>query len=348
VLDLLREAAADGPLPDSTDPVLDTGATRAFPDTEVVELPRALELRHLEYLRCAVTAASIGGAAETLGITQPVLSRQLRDLEAAVGVDLLERGRRGVRATAAGELLIRETRHIATRLAEAGEAATRAHRGALGECVLATISTPMGIHVVASVLADCARTAPQLAIEISEVPSIAQQSALLSAMVDVGFSALSGGGETDPSIVREHMLDDPLDCVLVAAGHPLALRDHIQLSELESLPFLFSSRASHPSFYEQVMQRLRRLELRSPIDTTYGSLHLRWSRVVEGKGWCLGFRSQRMQPPRGTVALGVDGLAIPWGMELLWRAGDDRAMVATLVDAFRRAAAAARAAPAHA
>jgi hypothetical protein len=36
---------------------------------------------------------------------------------------------------------------------------------------------------------------------------------------------------------------------------------------------------------------------------------------------------------------------IPWGMELLWRAGDDRAMVATLVDAFRRAAAAARAAP---
>jgi hypothetical protein len=35
-------------------------------------------------------------------------------------------------------------------------------------------------------------------------------------------------------------------------------------------------------------------------------------------------------------------------MELLWRAGDDRAMVATLIDAFRRAAAAARSAPAYA
>jgi DNA-binding transcriptional LysR family regulator len=253
-----------------------------------------------------------------------------------------------VRATAAGELLIRETRHIATRLAEAGEAANRAHRGALGECVLATISTPMGTHVVARVLADCARIDPRLAIEIIEVPSVAQQSALLSATVDIGFSALSGGSETDPSIVHEHMLDDPLDCVLVAADHPLALRDRIQLSELDSLPFLFSSRASHPAFYEQVMQRLQRLELRSPIDVTYGSLHLRWSRVAEGKGWCLGFRSQRMQPPRGTVALGVDGLVIPWGMELLWRVGDDRAMVATLIDAFRRAAAAARSTPAYA
>jgi DNA-binding transcriptional LysR family regulator len=345
VLDVLREVGAGASDRDVSVATADAEA----PDGDAFGLPRALELRHLEYLRAAVAAASIGGAAEALGVTQPVLSRQLRDLERAVGADLLERGRRGVRPTAAGELLIRETRHIAASLAGAAEAANRAHRGALGECVLATISTPMGIHVVAGVLADCARTEPRLAIEIVEVPSISQPSALLSATVDVGFSALSfGGADPDPSIVREHMLDDPLDCVLVAADHPLALRERVQLSELESLPFLFSSRAAHPAFHDQVMQRLRRLELRSPMDATYQSLHLRWSRAAEGKGWCLGFRSQRMHPPRGTVALAVEGLVIPWGMELLWRAGDDRAMVATLIDAFRRAAAAARAMPAYA
>jgi DNA-binding transcriptional LysR family regulator len=341
VLDVLREVCA-GEIDPGTPAALSTGDA---PEGDLFGLPRALELRHLEYLRSAVTVASIGGAADTLGITQPVLSRQLRDLERAVGVDLVERGRRGVRPTAAGELLIRETGHVAASLAEAAEAANRAHRGALGECVLATISTPMGIHVVAGVLAGCARTAPELAIEIVEIPSISQRSALLSATVDVGFSAMPVGGETDPSIVREHMLDDPLDCVLLAASHPLAACDSVRLGELESLPFLFSSRASHPAFHDQVMQRLRRLELRSPVDATYQSLHLRWARAADGKGWCLGFRSQRAHPPRGTVALGVDGLMIPWGMELLWRAGDDRAMVATLVDAFRRAAAAARAAP---
>lgn len=345
VLDVLREVGAGIPDADASGVTVDAEGS----DGDAFGLPRALELRHLEYLRAAVAAASIGGAAEALGVTQPVLSRQLRDLERAVGADLLERGRRGVRPTAAGELLIRETRHIGASLAGAGEAANRALRGALGECVLATISTPMGIHVVAGVLADCARTDPRLSIEIVEVPSISQQTALLSATVDVGFSALSfGGADPDPSIVREHMLDDPLDCVLVAADHPLALRERIQLSELESLAFLFSSRAAHPAFHDQVMQRLRRLELRSPVDATYQSLHLRWSRAAEGKGWCLGFRSQRMHPPRGTVALEVDGLVIPWGMELLWRTGDDRAMVLALVGAFRRAAAAARAAPAYA
>jgi DNA-binding transcriptional LysR family regulator len=159
---------------------------------------------------------------------------------------------------------------------------------------------------------------------------------------------VSSAGEQDPSIVREHMLDDPLDCVLVAADHPLAMRATVRLAELESLPFLFSSRESHPAFHDQVLQRLRRLDLRSPVDVTYQSLHLRWARAAEGKGWCLGFRSQRVHPPKGTVALGVDGLVIPWGMELLWRAGDDRPMVETLVAAFRRAAAVARSAPVYA
>jgi DNA-binding transcriptional LysR family regulator len=345
VLEVLREVCAG-----LADPRTDVEEPPAIApvDGDAFGLPRALELRHLDYLRSAVEAASIGAAAEELGVAQPVLSRQLRDLERAIGVELLERGRRGVRPTAAGEVLMRETSRVTTDLDEAVQAANRAHRGALGECVLATISTPLGIHVVASVLAECTRHDPQLAIEVIEVPTISQQSALLSARVDLGFSAVSSDGEPDVSIVREHMLDDPLDCVLVALDHPLAARTRVGLDELASLPFLFSSRDSHPAFHDQVMQRLQRLGLCSPIDTTYQSLHLRWSRAAESKGWCLGFRSQRGHAPRGTVALAVDGLLIPWGMELLWRAGESREMVTTLIAAFRRAAAVVRRAPVHA
>jgi DNA-binding transcriptional LysR family regulator len=341
VRDVLREVCAG--LEDAAGSPESNGAVA--PDGDAGGLPRALELRHLEYLRAAIQAASIGGAAVELGVAQPVLSRQLRDLERAMGVELLERGRRGVRATAAGNVLIRETSGIAADLDEALQAANRAHRGALGECMVATISTPMGIHVVASVLAECTRTDPLLAIEIVELPSISQQSALLSATVDLGFSVVSSEAAHDESVVREHMLDDPLDCVIVARDHPLAGRERVRLAELGELPFLFSTREAHPAFHDQVMQQLRRLELRSPVDATYQSLHLRWARAAEGKGWCLGFRSQRAHPPRGTVTLGVDGLTIPWGMELLWRAGEDREMVSTLIASFRRAAAVARRQP---
>lgn len=337
VRDVLREVCAGEP---AAVPAPTVGS-----DGDAFGLPRALELRHLEYLRSAVGAESIGGAAVALGVAQPVLSRQLRDLERVLGVELLERGRRGVRATAAGGLLMRETSRVAADLDDARQAANRAHRGSLGQCMLATISTPMGIHVVASVLAECTRSDPHLAIEIIEVPSISQQTALLSATVDLGFSVVSSNGDVDASVVREHMLDDPIDCVLVARDHPLARQERVQLADLASLPFLFSSRESHPAFHDQVMQRLQRLELRSAVDATYQSLHLRWARTAEGKGWCLGFRSQRAHSPRGTVALAVDGLAIPWGMELLWRAGEDREMVTTLIAAFRRASAVVRREP---
>ena len=338
VRDVLRAICVGEPDVTATPTTNDVSAG----DGDAFGLPRSLELRHLEYLRAAVESASIGGGAEALGLAQPVLSRQLRDLEQVLGVELLERGRRGVRATAAGAILVCETSRVVADLAEASQAANRAHRGALGQCMLATISTPMGIHVVASVLAECTRTDPLLAIEIVEVPTISQQTALLSATVDLGFSAVSLSAELDASIVREHMLDDPLDCILIARDHPLATRDRVRLAELAALPFLFSSRDTHPAFHDQVMQRLERLELRSPLDVTYQSLHLRWSRAAEGKGWCLGFRSQRAHPPKGTAALGVDGLLVPWGMELLWRAGEDREMVAKLIAAFRRASAVAR------
>jgi DNA-binding transcriptional LysR family regulator len=343
VLDVLRNVCAG-----AVEPAAPASPAAHWSHGGDLDLPRALELRHVEYLRSAVESASIGGAAESLGIAQPVLSRQLRDLERALGVELLERGRRGVRPTAAGEVLIRETRGVMAALEEAQQAASRAHRGALGECTLATISTPVGIHVVASVLAECTRTDPRLAIEILEVPSISQQTALLSATVDLGFSAVGPGVAQESSlVVREHMLDDPLDCVLVAAGHPLAHRERVRLPELAELPFLFSSRDSHPAFHEQVMKQLGRLDLRSTVDTTYQSLHLRWTRAAEGKGWCLGFRSQRTSPPKGTAALAVDGLTIPWGMELLWRAGEERATVLALIASFRRAAAVVRRAPAY-
>ena len=308
-------------------------------------LPRALELRHLTYLRGALDVASIGEAAGVFGIAQPVLSRQLRDLERAIGVSLLERTRRGVSATAAGALLVHETRLVDARLAEARQSAHRAHRGAMGECMLATISTPMSMRVVASVLAECTRSHPEISIEVLELPSISQESALLGATVDVAFRVLTSTVPHDPSIVHEHMLDDPLDCILVARDHPLSARQRVQLPELGMLPFLFAARESHPALHDEVMQQLRRLDLCSPINAMYQSLHLRWSQVAAGRGWCLGFRSQRVHPPSGTVAVAVDGLLVPWGMELLWRAGENRAMATTLIEAFRRAAAAMRGQP---
>lgn len=73
---------------------------------------RPYSLRQLQYV---VAVAELGGfrkAAEACGVSQPSLSAQVAQLEAALGVQVFERGPRGVRVTAAGALLVERARQL--------------------------------------------------------------------------------------------------------------------------------------------------------------------------------------------------------------------------------------------
>src|SRR5882724_10425685 len=71
----------------------------------------AVELRHLRYFIAVAEAGSLTEAAERrLYTSQPSLSRQIRDLESQVGVELLSRSVRGVELTAAGRAFLDHAR----------------------------------------------------------------------------------------------------------------------------------------------------------------------------------------------------------------------------------------------
>src|SRR5580692_3485333 len=69
-----------------------------------------LELRHLRYLVAVADAGTFTHAAERMFIAQPTLSQQIRRLEEMVGTPLLHRRRDGVELTAAGSVLLEESR----------------------------------------------------------------------------------------------------------------------------------------------------------------------------------------------------------------------------------------------
>lgn len=75
-------------------------------------LDDAVELRHLRYFHALAEARSFTRAAAAIGLSQPTLSHQIRQLEAALGTDLFQRGRSGCRLTAAGELLLPYVRRV--------------------------------------------------------------------------------------------------------------------------------------------------------------------------------------------------------------------------------------------
>jgi len=85
-----------------------------------------LDLRLVRYFTVVAECRHFGRAANELHIAQPSLSRQIRDVEAEVGVMLLERGARGIGLTAAGRALLDHARLAPLQVEAASEGARRA------------------------------------------------------------------------------------------------------------------------------------------------------------------------------------------------------------------------------
>ena len=78
-----------------------------------------MELRHLRYFVCVAEAENVSRAARKLHISQPAVSRQIRDLEDEIGLPLLKRSGKSVRLTEAGRLFLDEARVVLKRTDEA-------------------------------------------------------------------------------------------------------------------------------------------------------------------------------------------------------------------------------------
>ena len=74
-----------------------------------------MELRHLRYFLAVAEAENVSRAALKLHLSQPALSRQIRDLEDELGFRLLERTAKSVRLTEAGRIFLKEARAVLQR-----------------------------------------------------------------------------------------------------------------------------------------------------------------------------------------------------------------------------------------
>lgn len=173
------------------------------------------ELRHLRYLLAVAEHANFTRAAEALHISQPTLSQQIKQLERALRVQLLDRTGRTVRLTDAGEAYLHYARRALLDLAAAERAVLDVQDLARGSLRLAVTPTFTAYLVGPLVSAFHARH-PGIAVELREMTQDHIEAALLADDLDLGIAF---SGRHLPGIAATALFTEALSLV-VGSSHP--------------------------------------------------------------------------------------------------------------------------------
>ncbi len=188
-----------------------------------------LDMRKLRYFVAVADRLHFGRAAAALYISQPALSRQIRQFEQELGVELLERSSRQVRLTPAGQRLAEDGARL---LADSDAAVARTRRAGAGGLSL-TVGFMLGMDM-APVLAQFARTQPDVEIQLQRLHWWNHAAALRDGRVDAGFVRLPL--PPDGLEIRK-LYPEPI-CVTLPAHHPLAGQASVDIAELAGEPVL--------------------------------------------------------------------------------------------------------------
>ncbi|MEV7725093.1 transcriptional regulator CynR [Streptomyces sp. NPDC087917] len=194
------------------------------------------ELRHLRYLLAVAEHGSFTRAAEELHISQPTLSQQVKQLERAVGVQLLDRAGRTVRLTDAGEAYARHARRALRDLAAAERAVHDVADLSRGHLRLALTPT-FTAYLLGPLLADFHLAHPGVTVEVRELAQDRIEAALLADDTDLGIAF---HGEHPAGIAATALFTERLGLV-VAASAPRPV-DPLPVSALGERPLALLSR----------------------------------------------------------------------------------------------------------
>ncbi len=209
-----------------------------------------IELRHLRSFMVVAEEGNIGRAAIRLNISQPPLTRQIHQLEAELGVQLLLRTPHGVELTSAGELFIEEARNIYSLVKQATERTQRAGEGKLGRLDIAIFGSGI-LRDIPKLLLNFRQKYPDVKVVLHTMEKGQQIEALRQRRISAGFNRLL---PLLPDIASELIATEKL-LLAVNDSHPLAEQEAIPLQAIADIPLiLFPTTGTSPNFMEKVLK----------------------------------------------------------------------------------------------
>lgn len=236
-----------------------------------------MNLNALRVFAAVVEHRGFSPAARAIHVSQPAVSKAVRDLERRGGLPLVERGGRGLRLTEAGEVLYEHARRIFA-LERAAEEELRARRGLEAGALHVGASTTITTYLLPPLLAEFARRHPGVELRVTSANTRSIVASLRAYELDV---ALVEGPVAGDEIVVTPWRDDEL-VIVAAPGHPFAKRDDVDAGELEDERFLLREPGSGTREVVEAAFASAGIELRRTVQ--FGSTEVIKESVTAGLG----------------------------------------------------------------
>jgi DNA-binding transcriptional LysR family regulator len=221
----------------------------------------------LDQLRAFVTVAEelhFGRAALRLRCSQPQVSRRVRALEDALGLELFVRTPRRTALTDAGARLLEDARDALAAAERLERRAASVGRSAAGRVIVGFVWSTLGAHV-APLIAAAAERHPEVELSVCQLHFVEVVPALRRGDVDL---AIVRRLFDDSEMVELTLRREP-SVLAVAADHPLAAAGTVALTDLDRLPMVVLQRDIAPRAYDAVTAAAaeRGIELRIVKET---------------------------------------------------------------------------------
>ena len=241
-----------------------------------------MELRHLRYFIAVAETGSLTEAAERrLHTSQPSLSRQIRDLEYEVGVELLSRGARGVELTASGRAFLDHARLALAQVDAAAETARRAAQPAKRTFALGFL-TGQEMHWLPEAMRILRDELPNIEVTVSSQYSPDLAAALMRGKLDLAFL------RPEPNVVDltyKTVTKEPL-VVVMPSDHRLASHATIRVQEIVGETFIMVS-STAPVLRAVIDEYLKRSGIDISPDHEADHLAMAMSLVASTRGVAL-------------------------------------------------------------
>ncbi|MFD6319472.1 LysR family transcriptional regulator [Methylorubrum thiocyanatum] len=209
-----------------------------------------MELRHFRYALAVAEELHFTRAAQRLGIAQPALSQQIRQLEEEFGTQLFHRLTRGVELTEAGRALLPYARAALAAADEGTAAVRRAAKGELGQLRIGFTGSASFNPVVSGTIGRFRDAYPEVELDLQEQVTSMLLRSLREGRIQLAFSR-AADDETDG--LRRIALPDESLWAALPAKHRLAGSGRIDLASLAVDPFILYPRANGRLLYDAIV-----------------------------------------------------------------------------------------------